>query len=285
MKSNIHIKDNYFRNLIISVLKILNEKIYYTVVYDDNKVEEIKIPFFYEMTGDQNLLIEYFYDIHSEINYNIAGNYSDIPRGIVRLNGVSVNTSSLTNRFVRGKYEVYNPVTKNIETRVSNINLIYLTVNFTVEIVVDNKFFLFEVLEKIISNFYKACLIKFLWKRFPIKGHIYMSDSVERAQKEVISLDNVDSNKLTFSLDGEVYLPVFDRTVERSINNVIKSFSSNLEIMNDIKSEKPRRVGFEALTEALRGKITSSEILNRVSIVYNYYYDENNLIFEPIVIE
>ena len=98
----------FLRGLITSLLRSLNDKLRYIQINDQQDVLEVFVPFYYSLTGDESFLQDFYLDyLDCDGNSPFAeGNYDIIPRGVVNLSGVNIDTASITNGFVRATYNV-----------------------------------------------------------------------------------------------------------------------------------------------------------------------------------
>ncbi len=57
-----NVDDVFLRNVIVGLLRSLNEKLTYTQINDQQQILEVFVPFFYSMSGDESFLQDYYLD-------------------------------------------------------------------------------------------------------------------------------------------------------------------------------------------------------------------------------
>jgi len=218
--------DIHARSVIIGVTNLLQNKI--KINYLDSSGNEVikTIPFFYSATGDSRFLQDYFdFTLVCNEDEKIDSNFDVIPRGMVVLESCAINTSSMTNRFVRGEYLVYTE--DGYETRNSVINSIPLDYNIKIIIQTDLHEDIFKIMQSFIENFYKTQVFSFQYKGFRIPAQIGFPEEYGLEKTFQFSYPETNKNSLTFSFKLETYFPVIDETTEFLSNNVIESFNLN----------------------------------------------------------
>lgn len=92
--------NSQIRSILISLVADLHKKISFLFV-GNNGNEEKRIPFYFSLGGGETYLQNYFVNDPSQdiSNVNLEGLYDEIPRGIITLNGVGLDTQNLANRW------------------------------------------------------------------------------------------------------------------------------------------------------------------------------------------
>ena len=94
--------DVFIRNMIVALLAEMNKKIYYYIREDDGSVSKIPVPCLYSITGSERFLRdEFYYDALEE--GKAIGDYERVPRCVVSLSGINVNTAEQTSKYNRTK--------------------------------------------------------------------------------------------------------------------------------------------------------------------------------------
>jgi hypothetical protein len=90
------------------MLKNLNDRLTYLQINEQQQILQVYVPFFYSMSGDESFLQDFYMDyIDCDGQSPFAeGNYDVVPRGILNLSGVSIDTAAITNGFVRSTYNL-----------------------------------------------------------------------------------------------------------------------------------------------------------------------------------
>ena len=94
--------DVFIRSMIVSLLAEMNKKIYYYNREDDGSVTKINVPCLYSITGSERFLRdEFYYDALEE--GKAIGDYERVPRCVVSLSGMNINSAEQTNKYNRTK--------------------------------------------------------------------------------------------------------------------------------------------------------------------------------------
>src|SRR5271157_943980 len=148
--------DNIFsRALIAGLLRVLNFEIKYEQTWSNEDIEEVEIPFFYNMSGDERFK-QNFYTFYADCirPKHIDGNFDRIPRGVVTYKGSPISAQRITSRFVQGKY--VQEIDGKLETFSSYLYSIPLSPQFSIEMWIDTENTLLKVEQAIRETFYKT---------------------------------------------------------------------------------------------------------------------------------
>jgi hypothetical protein len=152
------------------LLNLLNDKLKIWNRLSENEYEEVPVPFYYNMAGDERFLQDIFLQnsIDDCIEYKLVeGNINKLPSGMIKLSSIVINTSRLTNRFVRGEYVVPSDDGELLTYNAPH-NLIALDLTVEVELKTDSYLDLMKLIEKSIETFYKTHVYSVLYKGYVI---------------------------------------------------------------------------------------------------------------------
>ena len=125
------------RGVIAGLLNVLNNKITYEQVWSNEDVEEIKVPWFYNMSGDERFMIDFYtHYAHCLPPKPADGNFDMIPRGILTYTGSPIDPARITSRYVQGSY--LKEVNGQLQTYRSFLYSIPLNCNFTCNMWLDS---------------------------------------------------------------------------------------------------------------------------------------------------
>ena len=97
-------KDNVIlRYVIVGLLAELRNKIYFYNQVDEDVVSKVNVPFYYSVTGNERFLLDAFLFGATE-NGEAVGDYEVVPRGVAQLSGISIDSGSMTNKFIRSQF-------------------------------------------------------------------------------------------------------------------------------------------------------------------------------------
>lgn len=217
--------DAIIRANIVGLVNELNNRIKFENVWEDNRVQVVRVPFFYAMSGDERFLQNYFSNWNDCAPDFIEGNMDYIPRGTVFLTGYSVLASNLTSRYVRGYY------TKEMEGELrrfnSYINSIPIQLNFSAEILVDTSIDSFKVTQAITEYLYRTQVFSVNFKGFRVPTQVGFPDSYTIGKQFEFTYGETERIKVTFDIEVQSYLPVIDPSNEFSAGNTIKEIEFN----------------------------------------------------------
>jgi len=215
----------FLRGLIVGMLRTLNEKLTYTQVNDQQQVLEVYVPFFYSMSGDESFLQDFFlqYEDCDGNSVFAEGNYDVIPRGIVNLTGVQIDTSALTSGFVRATYN-QEDTKGQMRAFSSYMKSIPLTGSFSVVIKVDTLLDAFKLFQSTINTFYKVLHFSFEHEGMKIPVQVGFPESYDNDKQQEFTYQSVQKRiQFSFNLQLETYYPQKDLSTERFRGNLMQA--------------------------------------------------------------
>lgn len=153
--------DSVLRHIIIGFLADLNTKLYFYRQISNEERIVVDVPFYYSITGDDQFLRDQFLfstasgpfcspdKAHADSNYDI------VPRGIVNLTGLTVDSAKLVNKRTLGNYTKMNSE-GIVESYVAEFDMIPITMSFDIEILVSSTLDSFKIAEALIKRMYKS---------------------------------------------------------------------------------------------------------------------------------
>lgn len=223
--------DIFFRGLIIGMLKSLNEKITYFQTTSGGNIQEIYIPFFYSLAGDESFLQD-FYLNYGDCDGNPAfaeGNYDVIPRGILEYSGSRVNTASSTNKYVRGTYEkeiMQESGGSEMRAYSAYLSPIPIDATFNLKIKVDTTTDALKIQARVIEVLFKNFIYYFEYNGFRIPVQVSLPDTVPEKTPNQFAFSYGSTRgegiTLTLSVNTETYLPQLDLSTERFRGNLMQ---------------------------------------------------------------
>lgn len=222
--------DVFFRGIILGILTKLNDSITYTQTGTDQVRRQVYIPFFYSMVGDEPFLQD-FYLSYEDCDGKPAfaeGNYDVVPRGILELTNISIDSSSSTSKFVRGSYvkEVVKDSGSEMVTFSAYLNPIPLRIQIAAKIKVDTTLDAFKVQQNVIELLYKRFVYYFAYKNVRIPVQVTLPDTPPDKQPNNFTMSygsqRGEAITLSFTMDLETYLPQFDLSTERFRGNLMQ---------------------------------------------------------------
>lgn len=244
----------FLRSMLLGLVKNLSDKItYYQVDQQQNNIE-VFIPFFYSMAGDESFLQDNFLSVYDcEGNAKFAeGNYDVVPRGIVKLESSSIDTSSLTNKYVRGSYYMED-IYGQMKTMSSYLNPIPINCTLSVEIKIDTYLDSFKIFESVIGTFYKVFAYYFEYSGMKVPVQVGLPENYENTKQFEFTYLNTQPILLKFPLTIETYYPQKDLSTERFRGNLMqKGIRTDVKIktgtVNSSAAPQPSIISFSPST-------------------------------------
>ena len=217
------------RAVIAGILNILNNYITYDQVWgnEPEDIEEVKIPWFYNQSGDERFMQDFYTHYAECVPPRPAdGNFDMIPRGVITYNGSQIDTNRITSRYLQGKY--LKEKDGKLESYVSFLFSIPLTLNFEMELWVDTQITALKIEQAINEEFYKNVTFFVYYKGMRVGCTAGFPESYTTTKNVQYSFESDNRIKMTFSLSVETYQPVFDKTTEVKASSNIKKFTYTL---------------------------------------------------------
>lgn len=218
--------DIFNRSVIGGLLYLLNHKISYEQIWDDNVVETIEVPFVYNFVSSEpnERFIQDNYTFFGRECFNdkiIDGNFEMLPRFAINYDGSQIDSSNITNRFIKGEYQVNE--NGKIVSYVGYMYTIPITMNFSIEGWVDNYISAFKIEQQIRDIFYKTKTFNVLYKGLKIGCCVGFPEQITTGEKTVSYTPSQDNQiKMSFNLAVETYQPCFDQSIKIPSSNRIE---------------------------------------------------------------
>lgn len=199
--------DVFIRNMIVSLLAELNKKIYF---YNriNNKIEKVNVPCLYSITGGERFLRDEFYYDALEQGKAI-GDYEKIPRCMVNLTSMNVNTSEQTNKYNHTK--IVRESKGFMRTLYLNVDYIPVTLNFDCKVLCSNNIELFKITECLISKIYKnPNLFKVDFGMFNVDATLSIPADYSHDKPQEFGLNDKKEFSTSFSIEMKSFIPAFE---------------------------------------------------------------------------
>jgi hypothetical protein len=221
--------DSKIRSIIIAIVGEFQNKIKFRQYTDSNEYALHTVPFYYSLTGSEDFLLDNFMSSdYSVLSTNeIDNNYEVVPRGILTMESLDIDSGALINRHVRTEipkkvdettYKMY-----SYETVIIPINL-----SFSVKIICNSNIEMLKITETLISNLYKVNNFYVDFGGYHVRGSMSLPESFDREQLFEFGFTDKKVYDITFSVDVQTSFPVFDEKSEMFLGNRILEFGSNI---------------------------------------------------------
>jgi len=229
--------DNIFnRSVIAGLLYLLNHKLTYEQVWDDNTVETVTVPFAYNFAHakDQRFVQDNYTFFGRECFSDkfVDGKFDMCPRFMMTYTGSQIDAANITNRFVKGKYmKDENGVLTSYTAFMYSIPL---SMTFDFEGWIDTLDTAFKIEQAIRDTFYKNQTFNVLYRGMKIGCRAGFPESYTTGEKTVSYSFEQDSQliKMNFSLAVEAYQPCFDESMSIPSDKKIEHFAYDPDVFN-----------------------------------------------------
>lgn len=224
------------RAVLVGLINLLNKNVVIEQVISDTESTSVPIPFYPAMANQERFMQDFYMHYHPDCKTGYAeGNYDQIPRGIISLSSFTIDSASLTNKFVRGTY--HREVDGQIKAFSDYINVIPLRMSYDIEIVTGSVLEAFKIVQEFIATFYKAATYQVSYKGFRVPCQVGFAQDYTIEKPVEFSFGDDKQIKVNFPIELETYQPVVGdpfspgtemfrgNTMHRGIGNEIYSVS------------------------------------------------------------
>jgi hypothetical protein len=201
-------KDNtILRYMIVALLAELKDKVYYYNQIDEDTLKKIPVPFFYSITGDGRFLMDNFlYD--AEAKGKAIGDYETVPRGIIQLTGISIDSGNQTNKFARGEFvSEWDGILKTFSLET---NFLPLNIAFDCTVVCSSNLEMLKVTESLMSKLYKNNLFQVDLGMMRVQGSFAVPEDYSQNRLFEFQLNDKKEWSVTFPIEVSSFMPVFE---------------------------------------------------------------------------
>lgn len=304
---NRNTSDVFSRLVIMGVLRVLNQKLKYTQVWEDTEegTQEVTVPFFFDFSGGSGTSEKFIQDNYMNWSDDectsmgikkMSGDYKPIPYGVISLDSTNIESGSISNRFVMGQFQ--KRINGEYKPYVACLYSIPLTLSFTVNIACDTVNTMWKIEQAYREYFYKNKTFHINYKGTVVGCRLGFPESITETKTANYTMgaqqkDGADV-KLSFGLQCETYQPIFDPYTEMPAEKTIHSFAGGIALQD---KSSIKLIGKEKEPVVIRNLIKKeegyilAESLNKTSIVamenillrWDYFYDNADLLHVDIL--
>ena len=201
-------RDNtILRYIIVALLAELKDKVYYYNQIDEDTLKKIPVPFFYSITGDGRFLMDNFlYD--AEAKGKAIGDYETVPRGIIQLTGISIDSGNQTNKFARGEFvQEWEGILKTFSLET---NFLPLNMSFDCTVVCSSNLEMLKVTESLMSKIYKNTLFQVDLGMMRVQASFSVPEDYTQNRLFEFQLNDKKEWSVTFPIEVSSFMPVFE---------------------------------------------------------------------------
>jgi hypothetical protein len=201
-------KDNtILRYIIVALLAELKDKVYYYNQIDEDTLKKIPVPFFYSITGDGRFLMDNFL-FDAEAKGKAIGDYETVPRGIIQLTGISIDSGNQTNKFARGEFvQEWEGILKTFSLET---NFLPLNMSFDCTVVCSSNLEMLKVTESLMSKVYKNTLFQVDLGMMRVQASFAVPEDYTQNRLFEFQLNDKKEWSVTFPIEVSSFMPVFE---------------------------------------------------------------------------
>lgn len=199
-------EDCFLRDLTICVLDTIEGEIRWTNRFSSGD-REVRVPFYYSMTGDERFLLDSFSDDVVSDNRYVELNTDIIPRGHITMTGFDIRADEFANPNVWLRMVVESK--DEIKKMLTKIRAVPVSVKYDLTIMLNSEIDTFKASQAIINTLWLYRFMYFEHNFMNIDAVIIMPDSnqVEINREKNLTSDN--TIKLTSNFEVQTYYPAF----------------------------------------------------------------------------
>ena len=225
--------DATIRNIIIGLLATLYDNIswYNQIGTKFNEKKLIKVPFYFSTTGQERYLQDNFLN---NIDFDPDGGkaetfYEKIPRGIVDLSGLNIETQAIVNKYVRMEHQIQEN-DGSLNTYNSEAFMVPIIMNTDVVVYLDSTLDQFKCTEAIIQTFFKNKEYQIDTALTRIPCLVTFPDEYNNERTVEFGFSDRKEFKVSFSLQVKSHIPIFKEDSAIFVGTTMEGFESNTMI-------------------------------------------------------
>lgn len=237
-------KDNtILRYVIVATLAELRDKVFYYNRIDEDTLQRINVPFYYSVTGNERFLMDNFtYDAIAA--GKAEGDYEVVPRGVLQLSSLGIDSGSSTNKFVRGEF--VREVCGVLRTFSLETNFLPLNMTFGVTVVCSNNLEMLKVTESIISKLYKTTTYSVDLGMFRVQASMAVPEDYSQDKLFEFGLNDKKEFNVTFDIEVKSFVPVFENGILLTeIDDLVKKANCDADGIGMIRSNGVGELGVQ----------------------------------------
>lgn len=201
-----NMEDVFFRDLTVCVLDTFEGQIKWVNRFTSGD-QNVEVPFYYSLTGDERFLLDSFADDIVSENRFVELNTDIIPRGHITMTGFNIRSDEFANPNVWLRTVIENDV--EIKKVLGRVRAIPVTVNYEAEILLSSEIDVFKCSQALMDTLWIYKFMYFEHNFMNIDAVILMPDSnsIEMSREKNLTSDNNIKLKITFEV--QTYYPAF----------------------------------------------------------------------------
>lgn len=199
--------DVHMRAVLVGLIDLLNKNVVIEHVISDTESKRTPVPFYPAMANDERFMQDFYMYYSKDCDTEYAeGNYDPIPRGVVQLSTFTIDSASLTNKFVRGTFNKQ----ENGQVRAYSdyVNVIPMRITYDVQIIAGSLLEAFKIVQEFVATFYKAATFQVSYKGFRVPCQVGFAQDYMIEKPTEFTYGDDKKITVSFPIEMETYQPV-----------------------------------------------------------------------------
>ena len=220
--------DTYLRDLTVSVLDTLEGRVNWINRFTSGDVE-VKVPFYYSMTGDERFLLDSFADDVVSDQRFVDLNTDIIPRGHVTLTNWTIRSDEFRNPNVWLRNVVEDKT--EIKSVLNKVKALPITANFDIVILLKTEIDVFKCSQAIMNTLWLYRFFYFEFNYMNIDAVMLLPDQnqIELSREKNLKGDN--QIKLTCAIEVQSFFPSFIDGEDEPIEPFQTKWFNNVHVL------------------------------------------------------
>lgn len=231
--------DIFIRSVFASISETLTNRLSYFQIEEDDVRVKKPVPIYLSATGDERFLQYHFSGVDRETCETfVEGTIDKIPRGVIKIDNVTIDRSQLTSDFGKGRiYET--DENGNVKLFTAEVRAIPLTIPINLKIVGDTINEVWKIFDNLLDTLYFNQKFRFLYKGIVCEGNINFPDApLENKVFEFSYGTSTEKPALNVALDVVTYKPSVKEKTRYSNDKRIQRFETTIAIDNQVYEER-----------------------------------------------
>jgi hypothetical protein len=154
-------------------------------------------------------MVDFLFD--AEANGKAIGDYEVVPRGIIQLTGISIDSGNQTNKFARSEFvQEWEGILKTFSMET---NFLPLSMSFDCTVVCSSNLEMLKVTESLMSRLYKNTLFQIDLGMMRVAGTFAVPEDYTQNKLFEFQLNDKKEWSVTFPIEVSSFMPVFESGV------------------------------------------------------------------------
>lgn len=211
-----NLKDIIFRNGTIAVLDYLNRSVS-VVQHEPTGPKSYAVPFFYDFKNNKQFMKDMFIELPHGcvIPDHAEGNFDRKPKGVLLLDGFTIQREETTNRFVRATKSVVEYDENNNKVKRAYSGYMYvmpLRFSYVIKLYADTLLQAWQLVQETLMQIHKNAVLYFEFQGNRVPIQLYVGDDPAMTEPTKFEFGSDDEHMVTLRASAETYLPVYDET-------------------------------------------------------------------------